>query len=53
MQKATALIVRSLAVWKEEALDDVPRKDERGPLSVTRTLGQFQRQRWENIRETG
>ena len=35
MQKATALIVRSLAVWKEEALDEVPRKDERGPLSVT------------------
>ena len=29
--------------WKEEVLDDLPWKDERGPSSVRRTLGPFQR----------
>ena len=31
---------------KEEALDDLHRKDERGPSSIKRTLERFQRQRW-------
>ena len=39
--------------WKEEALDDLPWKDERGPSSVRRTLEPFQTQRWGNFRETG
>ena len=38
---------------KEEALDDLPWKDERGPSSVRRTLELFQRQLWENFWETG
>ena len=40
--------------WKEEALDDIPWKDERGPSSIRRTLEPFQRQQWENLilRET-
>ena len=39
--------------WKEEALDDLPWKDERGPSSIRRTLEPFQRQRWGNFWETG
>ena len=38
--------------WKEEALDDLPWKDERGPSSTRRTLELFQRQRWGNFWET-
>ena len=38
---------------KEEALDDLPWKDERGPSSIRRTLEPFQRQRWGNFSETG
>ena len=30
--------------WKAEALDDLPWKDERGPLSIRQTLEPFQRQ---------
>ena len=37
---------------EEEALDDLPWKDERGPSSVRRTLEPFQRQRWDNFWET-
>ena len=39
--------------WKEEALDDIPWKDERGPSSIRRTWELFQRQRWGNFWETG
>ena len=39
--------------WKEEALDDLPWKDERGPSSIRRTLEPFQRRRWGNFWETG
>ena len=39
--------------WKEEALDDLPWKDERGPSPIRRTLELFQKQRWENVWETG
>ena len=39
--------------WKEEALDDLPWKDERGPSSIRRTLEPFQRQRWGNFWEMG
>ena len=35
--------------WKEEALHDLPGKDERGSSSVSRTLQPFQRQRWKNV----
>ena len=38
---------------KEETLDDLPWKDERGPSSIRRTLEPFQRQRWGNFWETG
>ena len=40
-------------VWKEEALDDLPWKDEGGPSSVRWTLEPFQRQRWGNFWEMG
>ena len=39
--------------WKEEALDDLPWKDERGPSSIRWTLGSFQRQCWGNCWEMG
>ena len=39
--------------WKEEALDDLPSKDQREPSSIRRTFGPFQRQRWRNFWETG
>ena len=39
--------------WKEEAQDDRPWKDERGSLSIRRTLESFQRQGWRNFWETG
>ena len=38
--------------WKEEALDDLPWQDERGPSSVRWTLESFQRQRWGHFWET-
>ena len=34
--------------WKQKALEDLPRKDERGLSSVRPTLEPPQRQRWEN-----
>ena len=37
--------------WKEEALDDLPWKDERGPSLIRRTLELFQRWRWGNFWE--
>ena len=36
-------------VLKEEAPDDIPWKDEKGPSSIRRTLEPFQRQRWGNF----
>ena len=39
--------------WKEEALDNLPWKDERGPSSIRWTLEPFQRQHWANFREMG
>ena len=41
----TPSIARRREAWKEEALDDLPWKDERGPSSIRRTLEPFQRQR--------
>ena len=35
--------------WKEQALDDLPWKDERGPSSIRWTLEPFQRQRCGNF----
>ena len=46
-------ISRRREAWKEEALDDLPWKDERGPSSLRRTLEPFQRQRSGNFREAG
>ena len=39
--------------WKQEVLDDPPRKDERGPSSIRWTLKPFQRQHWGNFWEMG
>ena len=39
--------------WKEEALDDLPWKDERGPSSMRRTWEPFQRQRWGKLLRDG
>ena len=39
------LIARRREAWKEEALDNLAWKDERGPSSIRRTLELFQRQR--------
>ena len=45
---------RLRGVWKEEALDDLPWKDERArSSSISQTLEQFQRQRQGNFLETG
>ena len=49
----TPMIAWRREVWKEEALDDLPWKDERGPSSSRRTLEPFQRQSWGNFWETG
>ena len=49
----TPLIAWRREALKEEALDDLPWKDERGPSSVRRTLEPFQRHRWGNFGETG
>ena len=35
--------------WKEEAVNDLSSKDERGPSSVRRRLELFERQRWGNL----
>ena len=32
--------------WKEEALNDLPREDEKGPSSIRPTLELFERQHW-------
>ena len=39
--------------WKEEALNDLPQKYERGPSSSRWTLEPFQRKCWGNFWETG
>ena len=39
--------------WKEEALDNLPWKDERGPSSVRWTLEPFQRQCWGKLPRDG
>ena len=44
----TAVIWRR-EVWKEEAFDDLPWKDEIGPFSIRGTLALFQRQCWGNL----
>ena len=49
----TPLITWRREACKEEALDDLPWKDERGPSSVGRTLEPFQRLRWGNFWQTG
>ena len=49
----TPSVARSREAWKEEALDDLPSKDERGPSSIRQTLELFQRQRWGKFWETG
>ena len=38
--------------WKEEALDDLSWKDERGPLAIRRISEMFRRQHWEHFWET-
>ena len=48
----TPSVVWRRKAWKEKALDDLPRKDERGPSSIRRTLEAFQRRRWGNFWET-
>ena len=48
----TPSIVWRREARKEEALDDLLWKDERGPSSIRRTLEPFQRQRWRNAWET-
>ena len=49
----TMLIACRREVLKEEALDDLHWKDERGQLSIRQTLEPFQRQCWGNFWETG
>ena len=49
----TSSIAWRREAWKEEAVGDLPWKDERGPSSVRRTLEQFQPQRWGNAWDTG
>ena len=39
--------------WKEEALDDLPLKCEKGPSSIRRTVEPLQRRHWGNLWETG
>ena len=48
----TLLIAWRREAWKEEALDNLPWKDERGPSAIKQTLEQFQRQHQENLWET-
>ena len=48
---STPSIARRREAWKEEALDDLPWKDERGPSSIRRTLEPFQGRRWGNFWE--
>ena len=49
----TPPIARKREAWKEEALDDLPWKDETGPSSIRWILEPFQRQHWGNLWETG
>ena len=49
----TPLITWRREACKEEALDDLPWKDERGTSTIRRTLEPFQRLRWENFWEMG
>ena len=49
----TPLLAWRREALKEEALDDLPRKDERRPSSIRRKWELFQRQRWGNFWETG
>ena len=52
-QDITPSVAWRREAWKEEALDDLLWKDERGSSSINRTLEPFQRQHWENYWETG
>ena len=45
--------LRALGAWAEEALDHLPRKDERGPSAIRRTLRLFKKQRWETSERRG
>ena len=49
----TPLIGWRREAWKEETLDNLPWKDERGPSSIRRTMEPFQRRHWGNFWETG
>ena len=49
----TPLIAWRREAWKEEALDDVLRKDERGPSSIRQTLELFQRRHWGKLLRDG
>ena len=49
----TPLIAWRREALKEEAIDNLPWKDERGPSSIRWTLEGFQRPRWGNLWETG
>ena len=49
----TSSIAWRREAWKEEALDDLPWRDKRGPSSVRWTLALFQRKRWGNLWEMG
>ena len=49
----TPLTAERREAWKEEALDDLPWKDEGGPSSVQRKLEPFQRRHWGNFWEMG
>ena len=51
--KAVTTSITWKRVLKEEVLDDLPWKDERGPSSVKQTLELFQRQRWGNVWHMG
>ena len=45
----TASIAWKREAWKQEAVNDLSSKDERGPSSVRRRLELFERQRWGNL----
>lgn len=49
----TPLFAWRMEAWEEEALDDLPWKDEKGPLSIRRTLELSQWQRWGNFERRG
>ena len=53
IQDITPSIAWSREAWKEEALDDLPSRDQRRPSSVRRTLEPFQKQRWGALERRG